>query len=91
MREALQKRPDGSAFLPVEPGVVRADGQVPSQAEATALAVLALEDDKEAPLANLGTSLLADYRLELGWGMGAPTSWASRRRWRSSRSHCRPR
>ena len=64
VREALQKRPDGSAFLPVGPGVVRADGRVPSVAEATALAVLALVDDKEAPLADLGTSLLADYRPE---------------------------
>ena len=70
VREALQKRPDGSAFLPVEPGVVRADGLVPSQAEATALAVLALAEDKEAPLADLGTSLLADYRPEHGWGDG---------------------
>ncbi|WPB75952.1 alpha-2-macroglobulin family protein [Archangium violaceum] len=70
VREALQKRPDGSAFLPVGPGVVRADGVVPSETEATALAVLALVDDKEAPLADLGTSLLADYRPERGWGDG---------------------
>jgi hypothetical protein len=70
VREALQKRPDGSAFLPVDSGVVRADGHVPSVAEATALAVLALAEDKEAPLADLGTSLLADYRPELGWGDG---------------------
>jgi hypothetical protein len=70
VREALQKRPDGSAFLPVGPGVVRADGRVPPEAEATALAVLALVDDKEAPLADLGTSLLADYRPERGWGDG---------------------
>jgi hypothetical protein len=70
VREALRKQPDGSAFLPVEPGVVRADGRVPSQAEATALAVLALVEDKEAPLADLGTSLLADYRPEHGWGDG---------------------
>lgn len=70
VRQALQKRPDGSAFLPVGPGVVRADGLVPTVAEATALAVLALVDDKEAPLADLGTSLLADYRPERGWGDG---------------------
>jgi hypothetical protein len=70
VREALQKRPDGSAFLPVGPGVVRADGLVPTVAEATALAVLALVEDKEAPLADLGTSLLADYRPERGWGDG---------------------
>ncbi|MFL5352929.1 alpha-2-macroglobulin family protein [Archangium sp.] len=70
VRDALRKRADGSAFLPVGPGVVRADGEVPSEAEATALAVLALLEDKEAPLADLGTSLLADYRPEYGWGDG---------------------
>ena len=70
VREALQKRSEGSVFLPVGPGVVRADGSVPSQAEATALAVLALVDDKEAPLADLGGALLGDYRPETGWGDG---------------------
>ncbi|HEX8823674.1 MAG TPA: alpha-2-macroglobulin family protein, partial [Archangium sp.] len=70
VRESLKTRPDGSAFLPVEPDVVRADGLAPSVSEATALAVLALAGDKEAPLADLGTSLLADYRPELGWGDG---------------------
>ncbi|WP_395845250.1 alpha-2-macroglobulin family protein [Cystobacter fuscus] len=70
VREALQRRPDGAAYLPVPAGVVRADGQVPSEAEATALAVLALVEDKQAPLADLGTSLLADYRPESGWGDG---------------------
>ncbi|WP_395854681.1 alpha-2-macroglobulin family protein [Cystobacter fuscus] len=70
VREALQRRPDGAAYLPVPAGVVRADGQVPSEAEATALAVLALVEDKEAPRADLGTSLLADYRPESGWGDG---------------------
>ncbi|EPX58737.1 hypothetical protein D187_003698 [Cystobacter fuscus DSM 2262] len=70
VREALQRRPDGAAYLPVPAGVVRADGRVPSEAEATALAVLALVEDKQAPLADLGTSLLADYRPESGWGDG---------------------
>ncbi len=70
VREALKKRPDGSAFLPVDTDVVRADGLAPSETEATALAVLALAEDKEAPLADLGTSLLADYRPEHGWGDG---------------------
>ena len=70
VREALKTRPDGSAWLPVDPDVVRADGLPPSVAEATALAVLALAGDKEAPLADLGTSLLADYRPERGWGDG---------------------
>jgi len=70
VREALGRRPDGSAFLPVEAGVVRADGRAPTEAEATALAVLALAGDEAAPLADLGTSLLADYRPESGWGDG---------------------
>ncbi|WP_375770497.1 hypothetical protein NR798_06260 [Archangium gephyra] len=70
VREAIRSRQDGSVYLPVGAGVVRADGRVPSEAEATALAVLALVDDKEAPLADLGTSLLADYRPERGWGDG---------------------
>jgi hypothetical protein len=70
VREAVQRRPDGSALLPVEAGVVRADGRAPSEAEATALAVLALAGDKEAPLADLGSFLLATYRPGLGWGDG---------------------
>ncbi len=70
VREALRKREDGSMYLPVGPGVVRADGVVPSEVEATALAVLALMGDKEAPLADLGTSLLAGYGPEQGWGDG---------------------
>ena len=36
---------DGAKYLPVQAGVVRADGQAPSSMEATALAVLALRDD----------------------------------------------
>lgn len=70
VREALKTREDGSAYLPVETGVVRADGTVPSETEATALAVLALAGDKGAPLADLGTSLLAGYQPGWGWGDG---------------------
>jgi hypothetical protein len=70
VREALKKREDGAAYLPVEPGVVRADGAVPSEVEATALAVLALTGDTKAPLADLGTSLLAGYQPGWGWGDG---------------------
>ena len=50
--------------------MVRADGQKPSVAEATALAVLALVDVPGAPLADLGSSLLADYLPSSGWGDG---------------------
>ena len=70
VREAVKQREDGSAYLPVEPGVVRADGAVPSEVEATALAVLALTGDAKAPLADLGTSLLAGYQPGWGWGDG---------------------
>jgi hypothetical protein len=54
----------------VEQGVVRADGAMPGEAEATALAVLALAGDKAAPMADLGTSLLASYQPGWGWGDG---------------------
>jgi uncharacterized protein YfaS (alpha-2-macroglobulin family) len=70
VREALKKDADGAVSLPVEPGVVRADGAVPGSAEATALAVLALAGDTKAPMADLGTSLLAGYQPGLGWGDG---------------------
>ncbi|MHB8872479.1 MAG: alpha-2-macroglobulin family protein, partial [Myxococcaceae bacterium] len=68
--EAITTREDGSKVLPVGQGVARADGQVPGEAEATALAVLALEKDPKAPLADLGTSLLGGYSPVYGWGDG---------------------
>ncbi|WP_338870969.1 alpha-2-macroglobulin family protein [Myxococcus stipitatus] len=70
VRDALKTREDGSAYLPVETGVVAANGESPSEAEATALAVLGLEGDEKAPLADLGTSLLSRYRPAEGWGGG---------------------
>ncbi|HYI00841.1 alpha-2-macroglobulin family protein [Hyalangium sp.] len=70
VREAVKKREDGSAYLPVDAGVLRADGTVPGELEATALAVLALAGDKQAPLADLGTSLLSGYQPGWGWGDG---------------------
>ncbi|GMU00573.1 hypothetical protein KH5H1_46930 [Corallococcus caeni] len=70
VREALKSGTDGTAWLPVEPDTVRADGQVPSEAEATAMAVLALQGDAKAPLADLGAWLLAHYTPGLGWGDG---------------------
>jgi hypothetical protein len=70
VRESLKKREDGAAYLPVEQGVVRADGTMPGEAEATALAVLSLAGDKAAPMADLGTSLLASYQPGWGWGDG---------------------
>lgn len=58
------------ASLTVPSGVVRADGLVPSSIEATALAVLALEGDAKAPMADLGTTLLGAYDPFMGWGDG---------------------
>ncbi|MDP3505241.1 MAG: alpha-2-macroglobulin family protein [Myxococcales bacterium] len=58
------------AVLSVPAGVVRADGLVPSPIEATALAVLALDGDAKAPLADLGTTLLGAYDPFTGWGDG---------------------
>ena len=68
--EAITSRDDGSKVLPVGQGVVRADGFVPSEAQATALAVLALAEEPKAPLADLGTSLLGGYSPIYGWGDG---------------------
>jgi hypothetical protein len=70
VREALKTRDGGSAYLPVEPGVVDGGGQTPSEAEATALAVLALDGDAKAPLADLGAFLLSRYSPAGGWGDG---------------------
>jgi hypothetical protein len=60
----------GDTSLKVRPGVVRADGVAPSVHEATALAVLALAGDEKAPLAELGSSLMAGYSPAWGWGDG---------------------
>lgn len=67
--EKLQDSPDGK-FLPVDSGVVRADGRAPTTHEATAMAILALKDVKDAPLADLGTYLLSGYSPYFGWGDG---------------------
>ncbi|WP_238539902.1 alpha-2-macroglobulin family protein [Corallococcus macrosporus] len=70
VREAVKRRDEGAAYLPVEEGVVDAAGNTPTEAEATALAVLALEGDAKAPVADLGAALLASYEPVSGWGSG---------------------
>jgi alpha-2-macroglobulin family protein len=70
VRDAIKTTEDGAAFLAVGEGVVRGDGTVPTRVEATALAVLALQGDAHAPLADLGTTLLGGYSIERGWGDG---------------------
>ena len=68
--EKLVESSDGGKYLPVDAGVVRADGVMPSTYEATAMAILALQDVKDAPLADLGTYLLSGYSSYSGWGDG---------------------
>ena len=67
---AIEARADGAKVVKVPGGVVRADGIRPSVVEATALAVLALKDDPEAPLADLGAAVLSGYSPVYGWGDG---------------------
>lgn len=68
--EKLTDTGDGAKYLPVEAGVVRADGLPPSTYEATALAILALDGVPNAPLADLGTYILSGYSSWSGWGDG---------------------
>lgn len=78
LAEALRRRvhagikisDDGAKYLEVGDGVVRSDGTVPTRIEATALAVLALQGDAKAPMADLGTTLLGSYSIARGWGDG---------------------
>jgi hypothetical protein len=70
--DALVATADGAKQLTIPPDVVRADGLRPSQVEANAMAVLALEGDPAAAplLADLGASLLGSYDPVMGWGDG---------------------
>ena len=70
VKAAIKDELDGSKYLDVPAGVVRPDGSVPTRAEATALAVLALQGDPKAPLADLGGTLLGTYSPDRGWGDG---------------------
>ncbi len=69
--DAIKDGEDGAKYLAVDTSaVVRADGRPPSPYEATALAVLALQGDPKAPLADLGSFLLGGYSAGAGWGDG---------------------
>jgi hypothetical protein len=70
VRKALKPRPDGSQVLEVSPSSVRADGRRPTEIEATALAILALEGDSQAPLGPMGAAVLGAYSPFSGWGDG---------------------
>jgi hypothetical protein len=72
VREGLAADPDGARYLIVPANVVRADGAIPSRAEASALAALALADDpaSKAEVADLGATLLGSYDPHDGWGDG---------------------
>ncbi len=69
VKEAVTARPNGARVLVPDRAAQRADGSAPSEAEATALAALALTEGD--PLrAELGASVLGGYRPESGWGDG---------------------
>jgi hypothetical protein len=70
VRAGIEASEDGAKYLAVPADVVRADGAIPSRAEATALAVLALAGTPDAPLADLGTTLLGAYTPGWGWSDG---------------------
>jgi hypothetical protein len=70
INKAIKSSDDGAKYLDVGDGIVRADGTPPSRAEATALAVLALQTAPNAPLADLGATLLGAYHPLSGWGDG---------------------
>lgn len=72
VRDKLRTDADGAKSLPVEEGVVRADGWVPTELEATAMAALALDGDPQATavLPDLGARLLGSYDPRLGFGDG---------------------
>lgn len=67
---AIESSDDGAKYLEVPSGVVRPDGSVPTRAEATALAALALKGAADVPLADLGATLLGSYDPYSGWGDG---------------------
>lgn len=70
LEAALEAQPDGSRVLPVPTGVVGVDGTPPSQAEATALAAIALKDRNPTLAADLGAAVLGAWRPDRGWGDG---------------------
>jgi hypothetical protein len=76
--DSVKKSSDGASFLPVEDGVRRADGGTPSVVEATARALLALQDHDESKAlrADLGAYILQSYRPGRGFGDGTTNRFA---------------
>lgn len=74
----LSKSDFGTQRLVPSKGVVRADGQVPSVEEATALAALATLAMPGGPAADLGSHLLSSYSPWRGWGDGRANLFALR-------------
>lgn len=70
VKKAVKPDGDGGASLTIDEGVVRGDGQAPSDMEATALGVLALQGQKGDEAALLGAHLLGGYSPYYGWGDG---------------------
>jgi len=71
---------DGSRSLTIPAGVTRADGLIPSAAEAAAVAVLALQGDDESKawVADLSSTVLAGYNPGYGFGDGRASLWCLR-------------
>jgi len=71
VRESAKTHENGSQSIVPEDGVLRPDGWPATEAEATALAVLALDAKDDAGLrAVLGAFLLGYYTPSSGWGDG---------------------
>jgi hypothetical protein len=70
VKKGLSPRGDGSQVLVAGSQAQRADGRYPTAIEASALAILALEGDRDAPLGPLGAAVLGAYTPGSGWGDG---------------------
>ncbi len=68
--KSIAEHESGAKYVKVPAGVVRPDGRRPSEVEATAMAVLALSSVEDAPLADLGATILASYNPRMGFGDG---------------------
>lgn len=70
VKKAVKPDGDGGASIAIDEGIQRADGRTPSEMEATALGVLALQGQKGEEAALLGAHLLGGYTPYHGWGDG---------------------
>lgn len=80
VKDGLTSGENGAQYFSIPDGVVRSDGQRPSDVDGSAWAVLALADDASAKeiLPDLGAQLIARYRPGIGWGDGRTNGVALR-------------